>query len=148
MTRQDINKIKLLVEYMVSEEVKKQIPTIKKLLIAEMKASKGNKVQTQQKQMQQKTSVTKTVNPGFKNKLLNEIFSTVDMNENIEMPVSKKEKALLNNNYGEILKKIGVNSDAPVQKTQKPSNVPKFNLQEMVQPFSDEEANFNWEDEL
>ena len=148
MTRQEINKIKLLVEYMVSEEVKKQIPTIKKLLIAEMKASRGNKVQSQQKQMSRQPSVTKTVNPGFKNKLLNEIFSTVDMNENIEMPVSKKEKALLNNNYGEILKKIGINSDALVQKTQKPANVPKFNLQEMVQPFSDEEANFNWEDEL
>lgn len=148
MTKQDISKIKLLVEYMVSEEVKKQIPTIKKLLIAEMKAARGNKVQSQQKQMSQKSSVTKTVNPGFKNKLLNEIFSTVDMNENIEMSVSKKEKALLNNNYGEILKKIGINSDAPVQKTQKPSNAPKFNLQEMVQPFSDEEANFNWEDEL
>ena len=74
MTREDIAAIKLLVQHLVTEEVKSQIPTIKKLLIAEMRASKS---QVKQPSPQQQKS---NKAPLFKNNsLLNEIFSSVDL---------------------------------------------------------------------
>lgn len=159
MTKEDIKAIKLLVEYMVGEEVKKQIPTIKKLLIAEMKASKGQvqkPIQQQRPQQQVKKSVAL-----FKgNRTLNEIFSTVDdrpeeLLEQMSRPKSKAEEKLVSRDYTDILNKMGVQtSEEPVERrgipqTQPQKPKPSFNIAEIVTPFGDDESKtFNWEDEL
>ena len=66
---------------------------------------------------------------------------------------SKGEKGILNKNYGEMLKKMNGNTNqsaAPIRQQSKPvqATAPKFNINEMVEPLSDEEAAFNWEDEV